>query len=88
LPKRFVIPLLILRMRFYNCAAKKELRFKILLVGDDDPPDRQQTSADPEVDESGRPPPGPPVRPRSQTLLVQSTASSAALGGLMLFQYA
>lgn len=56
MPKRFVIPLLILQMRFYNCAAKKEPRFEILLVGDDDPPDRQQTSADPGVDESGRPP--------------------------------
>jgi hypothetical protein len=76
--KRFVILPLILRMRFYNCAAKKEMRFGILLVRDDDPPDRRQTPAG-STKAANSPSPGP---------LVQSTASSAALGGLTLFQYA
>jgi hypothetical protein len=67
LPKRFVIPLLMPQMRFHNRAAKKELRFEILLVGDDDPPDRQQTSADPGSTKAGDPPGDPRETPESDT---------------------
>jgi hypothetical protein len=55
--KRFITLLPILRKRFYNCAVKKEMQFEIILASDDDPPDRQQTPADPGVDENERPPP-------------------------------
>jgi hypothetical protein len=72
-PTGFVMLLLILWKRFYNSTAKKEMRFEILLVGDDDPPDRRQAPAGLGVDESRRPP-DPPVRPRGQTPLVQSTS--------------